>query len=35
VKGKDGEIFRLCLKWRLLQLVVGTACAVILVLIWK
>lgn len=32
VTGKDGEIFRTCLKWQLLQLAVGTATAVVLVL---
>jgi hypothetical protein len=35
VTGKDGEIFRICLKWQLLQLIVGTVCAIGLVLLWK
>jgi L-lactate permease len=34
ISGKDGEIFRICLKWQLLQLVVETICAVLLVLFW-
>jgi L-lactate permease len=33
VSGKDSEIFRICLKWQLLQLVVETIWAVILVLV--
>ena len=31
VKGKDGEIFRICLPWQMLQLVVTAILAVILV----
>lgn len=31
VKGKDGEIFRICLKWQVLSLVVATIAAVLLV----
>jgi lactate permease len=31
LKGKDGEIFRICLKWQLLQVAVETVCAVALV----
>lgn len=34
ISGKDGEIFRICLKWQVLQLVVETICAVLLVLFW-
>jgi hypothetical protein len=33
VEGKDGEIFRNCLKWQLLAVVVSTAAAVALVLL--
>jgi L-lactate permease len=33
ISGKDGEIFRICLKWQLLQLIVETLCAVLLVLL--
>jgi lactate permease len=33
VKGRDGEIFRICLRWQLLQLVVTAVFAVILVLV--
>jgi lactate permease len=35
VEGKDGEIFRTCLKWQVLALVVATISAVALVLISK
>jgi lactate permease len=35
LKGKDGEIFRICLKWQLLQLVAETITAVILVFIYR
>jgi L-lactate permease len=35
VKGKDGEIFRICLPWQVLQLVVTAILAVILVFFWK
>jgi lactate permease len=35
VKGRDGEIFRICLPWVLLQLVVTTILSVILVYWWK
>jgi lactate permease len=35
VKGKDGEIFRICLPWVLLQLVVTAVLSVILVYWWK
>ena len=35
VTGKDGEIFRTCLKWQLLSLVVGTLAAVMLVFLSK
>ena len=31
LQGKDGEIFRICLKWQLLQLAAETICAVMLV----
>jgi lactate permease len=33
VQGKDGEIFRICLKWQVLALVVATAAAAALVLL--
>ena len=33
VEGKDGEIFRSCLKWQLLGLAVATVAAVLLVYI--
>ena len=35
IKGKDGEIFRICLPWQILQLVVTAILAVILVVVWK
>ena len=35
VKGKDGQIFRTCLPWQLLQLLATAILAVILVLVWK
>jgi L-lactate permease len=35
VKGRDGEIFRICLPWVLLQLVVTVIVSVILVYWWK
>jgi lactate permease len=35
VRGRDGEIFRICLRWQLLQLAVTVVFAVILVLVWK
>ncbi len=35
VKGRDGEIFRTCLPWQLLQLVVTAVLAVILVYFWR
>jgi lactate permease len=35
VKGKDGEIFRICLPWQLLQLAVTAILAVALVFLWK
>ena len=35
VKGRDGEIFRICLPWVLLQLVVTAVLSVILVYWWK
>jgi lactate permease len=35
VKGRDGEIFRTCLPWQLLQLVVTAILAVILVYLWR
>jgi L-lactate permease len=35
VKGKDGQIFRTCLPWQLLQLIATAILAVILVLVWK
>jgi len=35
VKGKDGEIFRICLPWQLLQLAVTAILAVVLVFFWK
>jgi len=35
VKGRDGEIFRICLPWVLLQLVVTAILSVILVYWWK
>jgi lactate permease len=35
IKGRDGEIFRMCLPWQVLQLVVTAILAVILVLVWK
>ncbi|HVB56173.1 MAG TPA: L-lactate permease [Candidatus Acidoferrales bacterium] len=35
VKGRDGEIFRTCLPWQILQLVVTAILAVILVFVWK
>jgi lactate permease len=35
VKGRDGEIFRICLPWQLLQLIVTAVLSVILVYVWK
>ena len=35
VQGRDGEIFRMCLRWQLLQLVVTAVFAVILVLVTR
>ena len=35
VKGRDGEIFRICLPWVMLQLVVTAILSVILVYWWK
>ncbi len=35
IEGKDGEIFRICLPWQLLQLAVAAIFAVILVLVWR
>jgi lactate permease len=35
IKGRDGEIFRICLPWQILQLVVTAILAVILVLVWR
>jgi len=35
VTGRDGDIFRICLPWQLLQLFAMELCAVILVLVWK
>jgi len=35
VKGRDGEIFRICLPWVLLQLVVTAVLSVFLVYWWK
>ena len=35
VKGRDGEIFRTCLPWQILQLVVTGILAVILVFVWR
>ncbi len=35
VKGRDGEIFRICLPWQILQLIVTAILSVILVYIWK
>jgi L-lactate permease len=35
VKGRDGEIFRICLPWQILQLVVTAILSVILVYVWK
>jgi L-lactate permease len=35
VKGRDGDIFRICLRWQLLQLAVAAVFAVILVMTWK
>jgi hypothetical protein len=35
VKGKDGEIFRICLPWQLLQLAVTAILVVALVFLWK
>jgi lactate permease len=35
VKNRDGEIFRTCLPWQILQLVVTAILAVVLVFIWK
>jgi hypothetical protein len=35
VKGQDGEIFRICLPWQLIQLAVTAILAVGLVYFWK
>ena len=35
VKGRDGEIFRICLPWQLLQLIVTAILSVIFVYVWK
>lgn len=35
VKGRDGEIFRICLPWQILQLVTATALAVAFVMLWR
>ncbi len=35
VKGRDGEIFRTCLPWQLLQLLVTAILSVVLVFFWK
>lgn len=35
VKGRDGEIFRICLPWQILQLIVTAILSVILVFVWK
>ncbi len=35
LKGRDGDIFRICLKWQLLQLAVETVVAVLLVFVWS
>jgi lactate permease len=35
VKGKDGEIFRMCLRWEVLQLIVAALLSVVLALVWK
>jgi lactate permease len=35
VKGRDGEIFRTCLPWQILQLVVTAILAVIIVYFWR
>jgi len=35
VEGRDGEIFRICLPWVLLQLVVTAVFAVVVVLLWR
>jgi lactate permease len=35
IKGRDGEIFRICLPWQILQLVVTAILAVVLVLVWR
>ncbi len=35
VKGRDGEIFRICLPWQILQLIVTAILSVILVYTWK
>ena len=35
VKGRDGEIFRTCLPWQLLQLAVTAILSVVLVFAWK
>jgi L-lactate permease len=35
VKGRDGEIFRICLPWQILQLIVTAILSVILVYVWK
>jgi lactate permease len=34
VKGRDGEIFRICLPWQILQLIVTAILSVILVYVW-
>jgi lactate permease len=35
VKGRDGEIFRICLPWQILQLIVTAILSVILVYVWR
>jgi lactate permease len=35
VKGRDGEIFRICLPWVMLQLAVTAILSVILLYLWK
>jgi lactate permease len=35
VNGRDGEIFRICLPWQILQLIVTAILSVIIVYVWK
>jgi lactate permease len=35
VKGRDGDIFRICLPWQILQLIVTAILSVVLVYVWK